>query len=212
MRVTITVLIQFLFISLEAVTSLYAQAIDYKELVEVIDDIKLLAQDNAGDAIVSELKDVANNAIKTEGSEPQSLWLLKIAQGNQERDNNILITGTHHAREWVSYKTVLYAARFILANKTLEKLPAVPRFTYFRSFKEMNIKALLENANLYFVPVVNSEGYQYSFVNEGISVDAGWRKNRRITADDPWDVSEDLDPPYEIDYTGVDTWILHQNG
>jgi hypothetical protein len=53
----------------------------------------------------------------------------------------------------------------------------------------MNIKSLTDNADIFVVPVVNPEGYQYSFANDPPSPYApgehGWRKNRRDVSVDP---------------------------
>lgn len=174
----------------------------YQKLSDLEETIKDFARDSNGDATASKLKDSKGKVIVTVGVDPvnqakdiqrRNIWLLKIAKLPQAKDRiDILITGTQHAREWVSYRVVMETSRFLLDNRANANWPvADQRFDYFRKFKDMNVQKLLENANVYVVPVVNPEGYQYSFANDPPSTPTqvlqpgGWRKNRRDTAGDP---------------------------
>ncbi|XP_067647226.1 carboxypeptidase B isoform X2 [Eurosta solidaginis] len=64
------------------------------------------------------------------------------------------IQAAAHGREWITPLTVLY-----LANELLNNLRAFRR--------------VLEDVEIYLVPLVNSDGYEYSF-----TTDRFWRKNR----------------------------------
>src|SRR4029453_7368841 len=73
----------------------------------------------------------------------------------------VMFIGTQHAREWISPMTVMYIADRLLAGYA----------------SDPNIKALLDNVEFVLVPVVNADGYVYTW-----STDRYWRKNRRDNA------------------------------
>ncbi|MEM1331006.1 MAG: M14 family zinc carboxypeptidase [Planctomycetota bacterium] len=74
----------------------------------------------------------------------------------------IMFTGGQHAREWVSPATMTY---FI--ETLAEGYGSDPRIT-----------ALLDTARVVIVPIVNPDGYEYSWTSERY-----WRKNRRNNGD-----------------------------
>src|SRR5450432_1115484 len=86
--------------------------------------------------------------------EGRPLWALRIGNG----PTKILLDGTQHAREWISAMvTTCVADRLV---RDYDRDPA--------------IKALVDRAELWVVPVVNPDGYQFSW-----STSRYWRKNRR---------------------------------
>lgn len=77
-----------------------------------------------------------------------------------ERKNTILITGGIHAREWISTTTVNYVA-----------------WSFIRSIDEdPMIAKILRNFDIVFIPVLNPDGYEYTW-----EVDRLWRKSRQRT-------------------------------
>ncbi|KAL5289992.1 hypothetical protein ACFFRR_009779 [Megaselia abdita] len=74
--------------------------------------------------------------------------------GNHRERKIAYIQGGAHGREWICTPTILYTVSEILAN-----------IHAFRS--------ILQNTRLYFVPLVNPDGYEYTH-----TVDRFWRKNR----------------------------------
>jgi carboxypeptidase T len=70
----------------------------------------------------------------------------------------ILITGTQHAREWLSPMVTT-----CFADVLSRDYPADP-----------DVKMLLDRLELFIIPVVNPDGYEYSRTTDRL-----WRKNRR---------------------------------
>ncbi|MCH2115232.1 MAG: hypothetical protein MK171_10030 [Pirellulales bacterium] len=74
----------------------------------------------------------------------------------------VLLNGTQHAREWISPMANMYAAEQLLeqygtSNSTME---------------------MLNEVDFYVIPVVNPDGYEYSWASPD---NRFWRKNRRVT-------------------------------
>jgi murein tripeptide amidase MpaA len=67
----------------------------------------------------------------------------------------IFFEGGQHAREWVGHSTVAYITTQLLTNTTA--------------------KDLIENIQFFIVPVVNPDGYLFTWSNNRL-----WRKNRRL--------------------------------
>jgi len=73
----------------------------------------------------------------------------------------IFINGGQHAREWIAPATVLYI---------LEQL--VSRYA-----TDTSVKALLDAAEIHIIPLVNVDGYYYTWASTSNRL---WRKNRRL--------------------------------
>lgn len=85
----------------------------------------------------------------------RTIWALRIGPST---GTPMLINGTQHAREWIAAMvTTCVADRLV---RGYDQDPA--------------IKAFVDSTELWVVPVVNPDGYQYSW-----SADRYWRKNRR---------------------------------
>ena len=76
----------------------------------------------------------------------------------------VLYTGTQHAREWISPMTVTY-----IASRLVDGYGG-----------DAGITDLLDSTRVVIVPVVNPDGYLYSW-----STQRFWRKNRRNVSDSP---------------------------
>ena len=95
--------------------------------------------------------------------ENRALWMVKISKNPTltENEPRVLYTGLHHAREGAGMMHVIYLMWYLLENYGVDA----------------DVTSLLDHRELYFVPVVNPDGYSY---NESTNPTGGgmWRKNR----------------------------------
>jgi len=96
--------------------------------------------------------------------EGRPVYFVKISKNPDINENEpqVLYTGMHHAREPIGMQHLLYYMWYLLEN-------------YAGNTEVQNV---LNNTELYFVPVFNVDGYTYNITN----TPAGggmWRKNRR---------------------------------
>jgi hypothetical protein len=75
---------------------------------------------------------------------------------------NVLYIGTHHAREWIAAEVAVRLAEYLA-----DSLAATPAGA-----------ALLATRDVWVIPLLNPDGYQYTF-----DVERFWRKNRRANGD-----------------------------
>jgi len=90
-------------------------------------------------------------------------------QPQEPRKPGILITGEHHAREWISLEVPLFAAKQILENYETDP----------------KMKERVDKSVIWIVPLVNPDGYEYSR-NESF----WWRKNRQPITETACDLQE----------------------
>lgn len=128
----------------------------YSELLAILDDMHTKYPN-----LVS-ARAIVSDTIQTHEGRP--LWWLRISDhpDQDEAEPEALYTAMHHCREPVGMTQMLFYMWYLLEN--YETHPEV--------------KALVDNTELYFIPCVNPDGYLY---NEFISPQGGglWRKNRR---------------------------------
>jgi len=99
-----------------------------------------------------------------------------------EAEPEILYTGLHHARELITVSQTLYYMWYLLEN--YDKNPL--------------IRQLLDNTELYFVPVVNPDGMNYNIAGYDADDDVFRRFHRKNMRDN------DLDGTFDPDIDGVD--------
>jgi len=115
--------------------------------------------------------------------EGRDIWCVRVSD-NPETDETgepeILFDGMHHAREIMSSETVLMLIDLLGASYGVD-----PEITW-----------LLDNREIYLVPIVNPDGVVY---NEAIAPDGGgmWRKNRRDNGDGSYGVDPNRNYPYQ---------------
>jgi len=97
--------------------------------------------------------------------EGREIWMIKISDNPQTDETDepeVFYNALHHAREPAGMMTLMYFMDYLL-----EKYGSDPQATY-----------LVDHREMYFVPVVNPDGYVY---NQQTDPNGGgqWRKNRR---------------------------------
>jgi len=114
--------------------------------------------------------------------EGRELWMVKISDNPaaDEDEPEVLYTGLHHAREPQSMTTTLYYMYYLL-----ESYGTDPEVTH-----------LIDNRELYFIPVLNPDGYVF---NETTDPNGGgfWRKNRRDNGGNEFGVDLNRNYSYE---------------
>lgn len=106
-------------------------------------------------------------------------------QQNQSEKPKILYTALHHAREPISVTQMLYFMWFVLENYDKDDL----------------IKSIVDNYELYFVPIVNPDGYLF---NEQTNPMGGGDQRKNIKTYDGQNIGIDLNRNYRFNW-GMDT-------
>lgn len=109
---------------------------------------------------------ILSDTITTHEGRP--IWYVRISDNpeQEEQEPEVLYTALHHAREPNSMSQMLFYMWYLLEN--YEKNP--------------NIKQLVDQEALYFIPCINPDGYAYNeLTNPGGF--GYWRKNRRQNED-----------------------------
>jgi hypothetical protein len=97
------------------------------------------------------------------GQEIMAYKVTKDAKSERDGDRPaVLYDATQHAREWISTEVERRLFTYMVTNK--------------KQKGGADIKQLLNKNELWFIPVVNVDGYDYTFVNKGSRL---WRKNLR---------------------------------
>jgi Zinc carboxypeptidase len=100
--------------------------------------------------------------------EGREIFALKISKGASVDDPSkpdVLITGLHHAREWISVESPVY-----IANRLVNEYET-----------DDTIKYLVDHLQIWIVPIVNPDGLAYTQLsaNDQMNQTRLWRKNRR---------------------------------
>ena len=133
---------------------------------------------------------------------------MKLGKGAKHQ---VLFTGCHHAREWLSLEIPFLVAKYLIEN--YEDKPSGLDADDATIERKKRIKHLVDNREIWFVPLVNPDGHTWSML-----ADRSWRRNKRhhhvkaqtISANQyvpPG--SPDAKPPRTVhiaegDYVGVD--------
>jgi len=132
----------------------------YAEMLAVLDDMAAKFPH-----LVKPRAHVSDTILTHEG---RPLWYVKISDDPllEENEPQVLYTALHHAREPGSMSQMLFFMWYLLEN--YDSRPEV--------------RYLLDNEELYFIPCVNPDGVLF---NEAIEPQGGglWRKNRRDNGD-----------------------------
>ncbi len=123
------------------------------EVIAELDTMKMLYPN-----LITERVSIGNSI------ENRPIWMVKISDypDLNENEPQVLYTALHHAREPQGMMTVIYFMYYLLENYGINS-----EVTY-----------LVNNRELYFIPVVNPDGYEYNRTTNPLG-GGMWRKNRR---------------------------------
>jgi hypothetical protein len=126
---------------------------------ETLAEFNALAQANPNLARVVTLGNTYEN---------RPIFGLKISKDvavNDSTKTDVLITGSYHAREWISIEVPVYFANQLLSNYATDD----------------SIKYLVDHLQFWIIPIVNPDGVVYSQTTQNDQLDNVrlWRKNRR---------------------------------
>jgi carboxypeptidase T len=125
--------------------------------------------------------------------ENNSLYWIKISDHPETDENEpeVLYTGLHHARELISVSQTIYYMWYLLENYN----------------KDPMIKQIIDNTELYFVPVINPDGYNYNIAGYDAEEDVFTRNHRKNMRDnnengifDPESDGVDLNRNYDHEW------------
>ncbi len=129
--------------------------------------------------------------------EGELLWWVRLSDNpnEDETEPEVLYTGVHHAREGIGPQQLIFYMYYLLENYETNE----------------NIRTLVNNTEMYFVPIINPDGYKY---NQQTNPNGGgmWRKNRRNNGGSygvdvnrnygfMWGIDNDGSSPYPGDET-----------
>jgi len=120
--------------------------------------------------------------------EGRSIFWMRMSDNPEmdESEPEILYDAVHHAREPASVATLIYYMWYLLENYDTDT----------------EVQAILNNTELYFVPVVNPDGYVHN-VTTHPNGGGLWRKNRRNNGDGSYGVDNNRNYSYAWGTTGI---------
>jgi hypothetical protein len=95
---------------------------------------------------------------------------------------DVVFVGCHHAREWMSVEVPLYNAVHLLSDYS----------------SDPTVKADLDHCQIWIIPVLNADGFQYTQT----AANRYWRKNRRNNGDGTFGVDLNRNYSYQWKYPG----------
>jgi hypothetical protein len=116
------------------------------------------------DRFVANHPDICTKFSVGQSHQGRDLWCLKISDnpGVNEPEPAVFFNGASHAREPMGTHACIAFAQDILSKYGVERVPTW----------------LVNNREIYIIPVMNPDGYVYNSDSGGAS--SNWRKNRRV--------------------------------
>ena len=123
------------------------------------DDYKSFDEINAYiDTLIANYPNLISKQQIGSSIEGRPIYALTITSPVGSNKPALCFDGMHHAREWISPMTVMY-----IADRLVSTYDTDP-----------DVHGMLDRATFYLVPVVNPDGYVYTWTTDRL-----WRKNRR---------------------------------
>jgi carboxypeptidase T len=122
--------------------------------------------------------------------EGRDIYWLRISDNPNadEEETEVLYTALHHAREPASLSQLIFYMYYLLENYGTDE----------------TVTALIDNTEMYFVPMINPDGYIH---NQTTNPNGGgmWRKNKRDNNGNLNDAGVDLNRNYGYEWGGLGT-------
>ena len=140
----------------------------YQEFLDELDDMHdlypnlITAKDGISDFLTEGQPD---NSVSPPIGGNRIEWV-KISDNpneSNEGEPQILYTGIHHAREFATLSELIFYMWYLLENYDTDP----------------EIQSIVDNTELYFVPVINPDGYLFNQVLDPVNGQGFWRKNRK---------------------------------
>lgn len=157
--------VELLYADLDAAYKAYRESLFFPRAVEEFEDYHSLEQ---VEAKMMQLAEDFPHIVAMEeigrSIEDRPIYALRISDNAPDiepEEPGMLVTGCHHAREWISVSVPLFFADYLAENYLADG----------------QVTRLITYSELWIVPVLNPDGYAYTW-----SDDEGarwWRKNRR---------------------------------
>ncbi|WP_164972758.1 M14 family zinc carboxypeptidase [Lacibacter luteus] len=121
--------------------------------------------------------------------EGRTIWCVKISDipGTDESEPEVLYSGLHHAREAMSMHNLIFFMQYILQNYS----------------SDSRISNIINNRELFFVPCVNPDGWNYNCVTNPTG--GGMHRKNRRNVGGQTNVGIDLNRNYSVGFAEDNT-------
>ncbi len=119
--------------------------------------------------------------LSTEG---RNIWCIKISDNvavDEANEPEVMFMGLQHAREAIGGSSMIFLMQYLCENYATDS----------------RVQALVNNREIYIIPCMNPDGWEYNRVNDP-NGGGGWRKNRRNNGDGTFGV--DLNRNWSFDW------------
>jgi carboxypeptidase T len=119
-----------------------------------------------------------------------SIYWVKISDNPNvdEAEPEILYDAIHHAREPMAMQQLIYYMWYLLENYGTD----------------LEVQAIVDNSELFFIPVLNPDGYIHNCNQDSINGGEMWRKNRRNHGNGDYGVDNNRN--YDFHENGTSMW------
>lgn len=142
----------------------------YRTPAQVETDLNLLATTYPA---LTKITSIGNSI---QGRQIKVLKISSTPNINDNKKGDVVFLALHHAREWLTVEMAMYLADELLARYSTDNELATD----------------INNLQIWIVPIVNPDGYQYSYTTY-----RNWRKNRRDNGDGTFGVDLNRNYSYQ---------------
>ncbi len=154
-------------------------------------DFKTYQQVNAYiDSLIALRPDLVSKIVVGTTIEGRTIWAMRISGPTGSNKPAIMYSGCQHAREWIAVMVPMYIADMLVR----------------RYESDASIKSLVDQLEFFIVPIINPDGYEYTYAAGG---DRLWRKNRRNNGGGSFGV--DLNRNWSVNWNGGNSTSTNPN-